>query len=165
MSAVDNTATTWRDLADQLTPAQIEHAEHWEEVYRERPASGVDAQQRLLEEAREHARKNLNDQVAFGHLPAPAGARRLWHWEPVDESRWEREFEGTCHEFAEFLRVQIRGVQHSDGRIDRYAGADCDTGDNLSPADLRGMAALLAEAADEIERLNRTAVENAPTTS
>lgn len=76
----DDNATTWRDLADQLTPKQIADLEYWD---REQVPPGIiDWQQGALNYARTMARDNIV-QAMCGDVAAPADA--------IDEppSRWE----------------------------------------------------------------------------
>jgi hypothetical protein len=50
----DNNATTWRDLANQPTPAQIAHAERFQRDALGDPAKVAEMQ---LDEAHEYARR------------------------------------------------------------------------------------------------------------
>jgi hypothetical protein len=150
----DDNATTWGDLSDQLTPAQIEMLERFEGT-----AAAPDAEaiaETLLGEAREHASRNLVDNIEFGHLAPPAGAAKLFHWDNgtyfLDE--WSREFEGARRTIGTTLgkfTISIGGVQRQDGRVTRYLTIDGD--DVLDSDDARQLAAALIEAADELERL------------
>lgn len=152
----DNTATTWRDLADQLTPEQIAWAEKLERDALGDPAEVAEV---LLDAARDHARKNLTDRMAFGHLPLPAGAVEVQHWEEAD-GRWHREFTGTERHHDRGLDVIICGAQQADGSVQRHANVYAsDSPPDCEPADLRAMAALLVDAADELDFLADTAHE------
>ena len=145
MSA-DN-VTTWRELADQLTPLQCAQAEKLE---RDALAGPADIAELLLEVAREHAHKNLNGQLMFGHLPIPTDANRLWHWERADEG-WRREFTGTERDRQGFA-VTICGVQQADGSVSRWANVySIDPAPDCRVDDLRAMASLLLAAADELD--------------
>ena len=149
----DDNATTWRDLADQLTPKQIEHSEEFE---RQALGDPDDVAALLLDEVREHARKNLRDQMVFGHLAAPIDATRIWHWGQDDNGDWSRDFAGTDRAFTGF-DVTISGIQNADGSTNRSAEIYSNDGARRFSADeLRAAAALLIEAADELDRLAGT---------
>ena len=73
-------ATTWRDLADQLTPGQVQHLSRREELLRRgsrhrKDDADIDAD--LLGDARDHIEGNERDQ-RFAHIPEPAGAVYLY---------------------------------------------------------------------------------------
>lgn len=146
----DNTATTWRDLADQLTPAQAARLESVEHM--ELPASAADRAWMLLDQAREHARDNLADTMRFGHITEPAGASYLWHWEQDDSGQWFREFAGTARK-AGCFDVSVGGRQYSDGSVFRTVAVQGDDREEFDPAGARQFAAELIAAADEIERV------------
>ncbi len=118
----DNTATTWRDLADQLTAEQIAWAQRFE---RDALGDPADVAEGLLDIAREHAQNNLRDGIEFGHLPAPAGAVKLWHWEQDDAGHWSRTVDGTCRQAAG-LDVSITGTQHPGLRAKEVAHLERD---------------------------------------
>ena len=66
----DDSARTWRDLADQLTAEQIAILEDHERHRRDYGTPWSDSEQ--LDIARRHARQNLTDEVLFGHIaPRP----------------------------------------------------------------------------------------------
>ncbi len=67
----DDNATTWRDLTDQLTAAQVEQSTTFE---RDALGDPTEVAEHLLDAARENARQNLNDRLMFGHLPVPPDA-------------------------------------------------------------------------------------------
>jgi len=153
-------ATTWRDLADQLTPEQIVSLADSEQGALGDP---VEAAELNLWMARDRACKNLDD-ARFGHLPMPAGASKVFHWGD-DDGHWSRDFTGTerrvvssCREkagvdIAEKVDVDIAGVQYDDGRTERhvyvYISADAA---KLTAADAREHGKSLLEAADEMQR-------------
>ncbi|KLO32347.1 hypothetical protein [Mycobacterium haemophilum] len=68
MTTHDDTAQTWRDVADQLTAAQIAQLERLER----------DEPQTLLEMAREWAAMNISAPMPFDDVapPAPSSASR-----------------------------------------------------------------------------------------
>lgn len=65
-----------------------------------------------------------------------------------------RYFVGTTRTVGEDVEVQIGGIQHSDGRIERSISVSGD-GEccRVSAADARGLARALIAAGDEIDRL------------
>lgn len=77
----DNTATTWRDLADQLTPEQRATLEHFEQD-EHMPA------EILLDFARDHIDARLTD-IAYADVPIPAGAK-VGNWEQNTAGGWSR---------------------------------------------------------------------------
>ena len=85
----DDTARTWRDLADQLTPEQIAILEDHERHRRDYGTPWSDSEQ--LDIARRYARQNITDEVLFGHIAPPADATRTngW-WRDRHEVRAER---------------------------------------------------------------------------
>jgi hypothetical protein len=147
----DDNATTWRDVADQLTPAQVERLTGMEQ----RSALPADeTAAALLEGAREWARSNLTGRVMFGHLPTPSGARRVFHWQQDDDSgRWSRRFEGTARGLLG-VEADIVGIQHSDGTIKRSIYVNAHAAE-LHAAAARDLAAALIEALNELDELDR----------
>ena len=70
----DDNATTWRDLADQLTPEQIAGLEGCERRFNtDGVADDPRAQASLLGFARQYAEHNLVD-AAYADVPLPPGA-------------------------------------------------------------------------------------------
>jgi hypothetical protein len=110
--------------------------------------------------ARDHVRQNKIDAEQFGHLPTPAGANKIFHWEDDGEGHWTRQFEGTrCGfglankgKFANRVDVCIDGLQHGDGTIERSIFV-YSSGAEMTSADARQLATTLTEAADELDRL------------
>lgn len=150
MTSPDNTATNWRDLADQLTTEQRERIEEMERAYVHGSAGEV--AELLLGVAREHAGDNLADTMRFGHVARPVGATYVWHWEQDDSGRWAREFEGTARKVAGF-DVSIDGRQYADGSVVRTIGVQGDNRAELDPDGARRFAAELLSAADEVGSL------------
>jgi hypothetical protein len=140
MTTSDDTAQTWRDLADQLTAAQITQLERLER----------DEPQTLLEMARRWAAKNTTAAVRFDDLAPPAGAARMFGWQR--DGNWFRDFEGTMRR-AGRTRVHIFGRQQADGSTRRWIAVQTRRLDALDAAAARGLAAALTDAADEIEQL------------
>lgn len=144
----------WRDFAEHLTPETVAGFEASEHLARtevhlafpgQEPAEVLRrVQARLLDEARQ--------QVPFAGVQLPAGAERADLWQDYDGAGdWSRMMFGTRREIAH-LAVQIDGVQAPNGSVEwnAYAFADDDV---TSPQQLRMFAAMLMDAADELERL------------
>ncbi len=74
----DDTARTWRDLADQLTPEQIAILEDHERHRRDYGTPWSDSEQ--VDIARRYARQNITDEVLFGHIAPPADETRTNGW-------------------------------------------------------------------------------------
>ena len=136
----DDTAQTWRDVANQLTAAQIAQHERLE-----RDESGT-----LLEMARQWAANNAISGEPFGDVAPPTGAVRTFAWQL--DSNWFRDFEGTTRRGGP-ARVQIFGRQQADGSTRRWIAVHSRYLDTLDAAATRELAAALIDAADEIERL------------
>ena len=157
----ENTARSWRALADQLTPEQAEWLEE-----RERdpdslvrltgnPEYRVDDDSLLLS-ARRYARDNLAAAM-IGDVPAPAGAVKLCEWDDPDTQDAFRLFWGATRSVrladdAE-IGVIIRGTQSADGTVEERGiliegGSD----DPMTTDAARRLAAALLEAADDIDR-------------
>lgn len=146
-------ATTWRDLADQLTPEQVDKLLEFEG---RRPESQAD----LLEWARECSERNLDDTLHFGHLDRPEGATQVYGCgERTDGRGWSREFTGTSRR-VDGVSVRLNGTQFADGTVERTLAVGVDDlaagpGGALTAAAARQLAAALIEAADELDRMAR----------
>jgi hypothetical protein len=140
MTAPDDTARTWREVADRLTGAQIAHLERLE---REEP-------QTLLEMALQWAAQNMTAAAPSDYVAPPTGAVRTFEWQL--DGDWFRDFEGTTRR-AGPARVQIYGRQHADGSTRWWIAVQARHLDALEAAATRELAAALTDAADEIERL------------
>ncbi len=140
MTAHDDTAQTWRDVADQLTAAQIAQLERLEH----------DEPQTLLTMAREWAAKNVSAEMPFDDVAPPDGAVRTFHWQL--DSDWFRDFEGTTRRCGQ-ARVEICGRQQADGSTRRWIMVHSRYLNALDAVAARELAAALTEAADEIDRL------------
>jgi hypothetical protein len=114
-----DTACTWRDLADQLTAAQIASLTALE---RRAPAT-ADAAAALFALDRDHAAHNLAGAVMFGHLAAPHDARRIFRWAAADRDRWSRGF-GCSAQAAGSVAVTVIGEQLDDGTVPRAIAVD-----------------------------------------
>jgi hypothetical protein len=141
MTTSDDTAQTWRDLADGLTAGQISHLERLE----------LDEPQTLLEKARQWAAQNTTAAAPFDDVAPPAGAVRMFGWQR--DGNWFRDFEGTMRRAGE-ARVHIFGRQQADGSARRWIALYTRRLDALDAAGARGLSAALTDAADEIERLD-----------
>lgn len=147
----DDTATTWRDLSDQLTERQIAEFTQHEAAY-------PDERKYMLMEARSYAEQNLNDRLHFGHIEKPEGATKTYLAEQSADGRWFREFAGTSRVVAG-VTVYLDGKQFADGTVARELTIGVDDlpsgpGGRVSSAEARAIAARLVEAADELDRLN-----------
>ncbi|WP_156673178.1 MULTISPECIES: hypothetical protein [unclassified Mycobacterium] len=140
MTTSDDTAQTWRDVADQLTAAQIAQLERLER----------DEPQTLLDMARQWAAKNVSAGMPFDTIAPPDGAVRTFDWQ-LDRN-WFRDFEGTTRRGGR-ARVQIYGRQQVDGSTRRWIAVHARHLDALDGIAARELAAALTDAADEIERL------------
>lgn len=138
----DSAARTWRDVADQLTAAQIAQLERLEH----------DEPQQLLEMARQWAAKNVSAGMPFDGVAPPDGAVRTFDWQL--DSNWFRDFEGTSRRCGR-VRVQIYGRQQIDGSTRRWITVQTRHLNALDVTTARELAAALTDAADEIERLSR----------
>jgi hypothetical protein len=134
----DDTAQTWRDLADQLTAAQIAQLERLEH----------DELQTLLELARQWTAEKMTDAARFDDVAPPAGAVHTFAWQR--DSNWFRDFEGTTRRAGQ-ARVHVFGRQQADGSSRRWIAVHGRYLDALDAAAARELAAALADAADEIE--------------
>lgn len=141
MTTSDDTGQTWRDVADHLTAAQIAQLERLE---RDEPRA-------LLEMARQWAANNMTTAAPLDDVVPPAGAVRTFDWQR--NSNWFRDFEGTSRRRG-LARVQIAGRQQADGSTRRWITVHTRHLDALDPASARELAALLMEAADEMEQLD-----------
>lgn len=152
---VINNAQSWRDLADQLPPHVVQRFERQERMTelhgplafpQEDPAEVVRrGQELMLREARE--------QIPFAHVPLPAAARTAYLWEDSVDGTWTRVVDGTRRTVGP-LSVCISGVQSPDGSVVWSVAAETKD-DAVTTEQLREYAALLIEAADELDDLNR----------
>jgi hypothetical protein len=148
----DNTATTWRDLADQLTPEQIARFEHFERLLGATDVHVVG----LLKDARWEAEQNLTDQHVFGHIPLPQGARSADHWEDDGTGRWTRRLSASSRSVdgtGTDATVYVDGVQSSDGAVAWSLYVLVDDRKPLSGEQARRFAAMIVAAADELDWL------------
>ena len=141
MTAHDDTAQTWRDVAERLSAAQIAQLERLER----------DEPQALLAMARQWATKNMTTGMPFDDVAPPAGAVRTFDWQL--DSTWFRDFEGTARRGGP-ARVQIYGRQQADGSTRRWIAVHTRHLDAMDATTARELGSALTEAADEMERLS-----------
>lgn len=160
MTTPDNTATTWRDLADQLTDHEVDELRDMER----RLPEGEKAAAVMLKFARDYIAYRLAD-VMYADVALPAGAR-------TDSAGWGknlqrdgysrslvwRSYEGGMADLrlaGSQISVDIDGRQQCDGSFTRAIslwGLE-EGGGELSSDQARAVAALLVHAADELDRL------------
>ncbi len=158
----DNTATTWRDVADQLTPEQVRQFERYETLALtardKHPGEGYetveDIARGFLSEARWEAQQNLNDTL-FG-VPVPAGAEEVEHWEDDGTGTWTRRIHGRERTIEGFdAAVYFEGIQHRDGTVTWSLHVHVEDGHAMTSAQVRQLAGYLLEAADELDGWTR----------
>jgi hypothetical protein len=144
----DDNATTWRDLADQLTPEQIAELEYCE---RENIPPGVaDARQGQLNCARAMAQHNIV-QALCADIATPADAvSEVYEWEERGGDTFGRMYGISLRDLG-FTTVDVSGVQYNDGHVERHILVY--EAEDLTADQARALAAALLNAADDIERL------------
>lgn len=151
-SAPDNTAKTWRDLADQLSPEQIVWLEGFERDNPDTAETGAS----MLDLTREWAAANLAAVAVFGGVPMPADAVKVSLPSLDEGGLWQRLFSGTTRTVADF-EVFIEGEQMPSGAAHRWIALDAESvpsvGGTLTVELARTLAAALIEAADEVAQL------------
>lgn len=156
MTMTPENANTWRDIAEQLTPAQTD------ELLREHAAVGAslsdtswvqDRERELLALARRYARTNLLNAL-IGPVPAAAGARVDTDWEDDESAIAHRFVSGAEREIAGFA-LFASACQFADGSIDlgRIEAPSVTIAEKrVSVEDVRVLIAALQECLDEIDR-------------
>src|ERR1700738_3599623 len=153
----DDHATTWRDLADQLTPEQIAGLEDCERRFKtDGVADDPRAQTSLLGFARQYAEHNLVD-AAYADVVLPPGAS-------TDSEGWGKDLKLGGYRRSLLWRsdgnpgdvsVDIDGWQRQHGSFTRHISLwGTDDGGALTSAQARRIAAMLLDAAHELDRLN-----------
>lgn len=142
--------TTWRDIADQLTPAQIELLEWLEDD----PLNGLLSRpDQHLTFARGWASENL-EQNLHADVAPPPDAVEVEPWRKSKTGVRCRSFRSAASGIAGLdITLEIRGTQYTDGQIDCRMGL---AGDGLADLDcsaVRELAAALLTAADTAEGL------------
>ena len=88
------------------------------------------------------------------NVPSPVGAVEVYDWDLPEASRY---WVGTKRiidigQRADEIVVAIDGLQHADGRVERFVNVDQMHPDYpITPQQAREVAAALAAAADELE--------------
>ena len=142
----DENAASWRDLTDQLTPAQIAELEYCE---RQQVPPGISNPQNQLNHARKMAELNIARAI-FADIAPPADAiGDVNPWSDYGEDLYERMFTSWRHPAVD---VVIVGSQYSDGSVERFIMCEADT-ENLSAANARQVARALTAAAERLEGL------------
>jgi hypothetical protein len=148
---MDDTATSWRDLADQLTRQQISKLEAQE--HGGAPEIVSDVAGWLLYLARNYASENLTGAVMFPDVRPPPGVT-VYGWDLEDCTR---DFEGATTTIAGADLV-IEGRQYADGHCERSIMLiRSDNHGGMSSAQARQLAAALLDTADEFDRLSAIA--------
>jgi hypothetical protein len=166
MTTDDDNATTWRDLADQLAPEQIARFEHAEQLcmtgahlafpQNDRSKTIADMLDGVLKEARWEAQQNLTDAYTFGHVPLAAGIKSADHWEADDTGAWTRRLavsRRSIERAGAETTVYVDGVQHTDGTVEWLLYVLADDREPLTAEQARRFAAMITEAADELDGL------------
>ena len=143
MTTPEDTAASWRDLAGRLTPVQVAELERLEK----------DEPQTLLQMARQWAAENMTDAVLFDDVAPPVGAVRTFAWQLDGDGKWFRDFEGPRRRVGQ-VGVHIRARQQADGSSRRWIAVGCQDLNALDAAAARELAAALADASDELARLD-----------
>lgn len=138
--------TTWHNIADQLTPAQVGHLE-WLEG---NPLGGILARpQEHLILARGWASYNL-EQSFHADVTAPADAVEVGPWLKSKDGTRCRSYRSVTGIGVADIAVETQGSQYTDGRIEGRVSLMGDL-TNLGAADAREVAAALLAAADHSE--------------
>ena len=147
MTTGDN-ATTWRDLADQLTPEQVAELDYCE---REQIPPGAATPLGHLNHARKLAELNIA-RAMFADIAAPAEAiGDVDDWMDWDDAVYQRMFTAWSHH-VDAVSVDVLGMQFSTGHIERWI-VDTGRDDPMTAGQARQRAAALLDAADELDRL------------
>lgn len=145
----DNTATTWRDLADQLTPEQVASYERLERRLQSQGIPSAATTAAFLDFARRDSLGNFAD-AAYGDVPAPPGAVSVDKW--MDHSEFGLARGVIWREFrAPDLYVDIDGWQKCDGTAVPEISLYLDEGQKLTSSQARTLAVLLVQAADALD--------------
>jgi hypothetical protein len=155
MNTKDTTAQSWRDLTDQLTPYQINLFTERERLFVELDRRPADTTAKwLLADAVADVENNEQDRRLFGDVPAPAGCRFLWHWDPDENGGYERAFEADEWTLGR-LAVSVHGSQRPDGSVTAWLNINgVGSGVDLSTEQARWLADKIALAAEAVDRLN-----------
>ena len=137
--------TNWRDIADQLTPTQIGYLEGLEQD----PPAGLFAEPaQHLAFARGWACLNL-EQCLHADVAPPADAVAVGPWRASPAGVRRRSIEPPPIGIAGTdVTLRVRGVQHTDGRVEYRLALSGEGLKNLDPAGARDVAAALLAAAE-----------------
>jgi hypothetical protein len=140
----DDTAATWREVVDRLTPEQAARFELSER-------SGDDPAT-LLAMARELVAENMTGAVVLsGEIAVPPDAVRMYGWQAHGERTW-REFEGRTTRVG-YAVIRVVGRQFTNGTCERWISLSATHDEEFQAAQARELAAALQAVADETERL------------
>jgi len=145
MTSHENTAATWRETVDRLTPEQAARFELLER-------SGDDPAA-LLAMAREMAADNATTGagVLSGEIAVPPDAVRTYGWQDHNGRTW-REFDGSTRRVGD-ATIRVVGRQFDDGTCERWISLSATYDEEFQAAQARELAAALQAVADETERL------------
>ena len=139
--------TTWHDIADQLTPSQIELLE-WLEGD---PLNGLLARpEQHLMFARGWASENL-EQSLHADVEPPAAAVELGEWRKLKDGERSRSYRSVIGIGDLDIALEFRGSQYTDGRVECSMALTGDGLAKLNPTAARDVAAALLAAADHID--------------
>ena len=146
-TAHDDTARTWRDLADQLTPDQVAELEYCES---HQVPPGLCTPRNQLTVARGMSRHNIIQRV-LGDITPPPEAVEVYDWETWSEMGYGRMYTVWDRTLDDDYRVEIVGVQFDDGHTERSIFTTVPD-EKMTAGHARQLAGLLIEAADELDR-------------
>jgi hypothetical protein len=164
MSMAPENATSWRDLADELTPEQVEDLEDYDRKTNEFVAALIgpppfDPREAVLRIARRYATENMMDAL-IGDVPTPAGADFVDTWQEGEPQPY-RVILGPRRVVGK-VEIQRSVTQFADGSIDQVGliaapgiRVRANREDGLTKKQARELAALLLEAADEMDGWTR----------
>jgi hypothetical protein len=122
----ENATLSWRDLADQLTPEQIEELasekkQLWAVIengsYAYRSDTDDQHQRCLTDRARRFARDNLLNAL-IGPVPPPDGTDAVLEWQDNDDGTAHRFIMGEDRPVTDEITLFTSACQFSDGSID-----------------------------------------------
>jgi hypothetical protein len=149
MTTTHDDATTWRDLACDLTAAEVTNIEGIElELGAETHGPAI-----LLEVARNYVLCRTVD-AAYSDVPLPAGATGGSGWEKnLKRDGWSRAL--VWRDFGDGeMSVGIDGRQQCDGSYTRRISLwGVEDGGEITSVQAREAAALLIEAADVLDEM------------
>lgn len=150
----NDTVTTWRDYASQLTAEQVASLEHCESRLSPPVAAHPQGVAALAEHARDMAETNAVD-ARYADVPLPAGAIQNDGWSRhSDTGNWYRLIEwATIPTQTPAVEVCVDGRQATDGTFTRDVAIYAEDV-RLTAMQARALAAALSAAADELDRLD-----------